>query len=146
MTNVITCCNEYPVPVEQLWACVSDPQNLARMRPGARVEPASATIRQGAQIVVHGELAGIPGHVTVRYELVDAPRKYIDTIVKGPIKSWRHTHTFFPLGPTASRMEDRLEYELSWYQRAFATKVHDGLVREFAHRHERILEMLQGIK
>ena len=35
-----------------------------------------------------------------------------DSQIKGPFALWRHTHSFYPDGPSACYLEDRVEYAL----------------------------------
>ncbi|HMP73963.1 MAG TPA: SRPBCC family protein [Kiritimatiellia bacterium] len=64
--------------------------------------------------------------------------EFSDRMVKGPLRSWRHTHRFIPSGPKACFLEDEVEYEmpfpslthplLGWY-------IHRKLRRLFDYRH-----------
>jgi ligand-binding SRPBCC domain-containing protein len=39
-------------------------------------------------------------------------RQFQDVQMRGPFKSWVHTHSFTPDGVEACRLEDRIEFEL----------------------------------
>ena len=91
-------------------------------RPGAfkRLTPAWAHAR-----VVNGEgsinpgdwktirLSGGPAHLdwTIRHENLDG-LGFRDVQAAGPFKTWRHDHRFIESDADASRLEDRLTYEL----------------------------------
>lgn len=65
-------------------------------------------------------------------------RQFIDFQVKGPFKSWRHTHLFVPDGEDASYLEDKIEYELPFGEvgrRLGQWKVERKLTRLFDYRH-----------
>ena len=54
------------------------------------------------------------GPLPVRWQAVHSdvgPQGFTDTQVRGPLKSWRHTHRFTPLGPQRTLVEDHVVYE-----------------------------------
>ncbi len=54
------------------------------------------------------------GPLPVRWQAVHSdvgPQGFTDTQVSGPLKSWRHTHRFTPLGPQRTLVEDHVVYE-----------------------------------
>lgn len=74
-------------------------------------------------------------------------RQFQDVQIKGPFKSWTHTHTFTPEGPDACWLEDRIEFELplgilgKWIA---AKMVRNKLEKLFAYRHRVTAEAMQS--
>jgi len=65
-------------------------------------------------------------------------RQFRDTQVRGPFRSWVHTHLFEADGQDACYLEDRVEYELpfGWLGECLAGAVIERkLERLFEHRH-----------
>jgi len=48
--------------------------------------------------------------LTSRICAFDAPRMFADEMVTGDFKSFRHEHTFTPLSPTTTQLDDRFEF------------------------------------
>ena len=66
-------------------------------------------------------------------------RQFRDIQVKGPFRSWAHTHRFESIDATASILEDQIEYELpfGWAGRLLGHSfVRSQLERMFQYRHE----------
>jgi ligand-binding SRPBCC domain-containing protein len=64
---------------------------------------------------------------------------FSDLQVSGPFAYWKHTHSFEPDGPTASILEDKVEYALpfGFLGRWFAGKfVRRKLEKMFEYRHK----------
>jgi ligand-binding SRPBCC domain-containing protein len=74
-------------------------------------------------------------------------RFFSDVQVSGPFAYWKHTHTFEPDGPSASFLEDRVEYALPfgflgrWFGGWFVRR---KLAKLFAYRHEITARDLAG--
>lgn len=54
------------------------------------------------------------GPMPVRWQAVHSDVTalgFTDTQVRGPLKSWRHTHRFTPLGDGRTRVDDHIVYE-----------------------------------
>lgn len=65
-------------------------------------------------------------------------RQFVDYQVKGPFKSWRHTHRFVPDGNTSSYLEDVIQYEVPFGElglRLTHWLIERKLVRLFDYRH-----------
>lgn len=45
------------------------------------------------------------------HENVDFPRSFVDVQRQGPLKFWRHTHSFVPIGDGLTRVHDHIEFE-----------------------------------
>ena len=54
------------------------------------------------------------GPLPLRWQAVHSdvgPNGFTDTQVSGPLKSWRHTHRFIPIGPRRTRVDDHIVFE-----------------------------------
>lgn len=64
-------------------------------------------------------------------------RMFRDTQIKGPFKSWNHTHRFFPAGETSS-LEDRIDFAMPFpasHSRLINNYIRKDLERIFTYRH-----------
>jgi uncharacterized protein len=99
---------------------------------------------EGALIDYRLRLRGVPIRWRTRIDVWDPPRAFVDTQLKGPYRSWRHTHEFEALdGGTLVR--DVVRYELP--MGALGELVAGRLVERdialiFAYRRTRLLELL----
>ncbi|MFQ6115462.1 MAG: cyclase [bacterium] len=103
----------------------------------------TGTIRDGDRIVIKTRL----GPFAVRWEAVHQDyvegRQFRDVQAKGPFTKWDHTHRFEPDGPSASYLEDRIEYVLPFgflgnlLGKQFTI---NKLNRMFAYRHRTTME------
>lgn len=137
--------------LSEAWDFFSTPRNLARITPAdmgfAIREPFDDTPAHAGQLITYTvkPLLGIPLTWVSRIEVVEAPRRFVDTQLKGPYKRWWHEHTFEEV-EGGVLMRDRVEYELPLG--ALGEAVHDLLVRNrlkrvFNHRWA-VLEVLFG--
>ncbi len=98
---------------------------------------------EGALIDYRIRLHGLPLRWRTRIDVWDPPRAFVDTQLKGPYRSWHHTHEIEPLdGGTLVR--DVVRYELPFG--ALGDLVAGRLVERdvaliFAYRRTRLLEL-----
>jgi len=137
--------------LSEAWDFFSTPRNLARITPNdlsfAIREPFDDSPAHTGQLITYTvkPLMGIPLTWVTRIESVEAPRRFVDTQLKGPYKRWWHEHTFEEV-EGGVLMRDRVEYELPLG--ALGEAFHDLLVRNrltriFNHRWA-VLEALFG--
>jgi len=120
-------------------------------QPGAfeRLNPASggAGVLERSGGIDHGKvLLRVPfGPFGVRWQLEHCDyifgRQFCDVQIRGPFSEWRHTHRFEPQGPSASTLEDRIDYALPL---GALGAIADGMVRQrlerlFDFRHRAML-------
>jgi hypothetical protein len=101
-------------------------------------------MRAGALIDYQLRLYGAPIRWRTRIEKYQPPLKFVDMQIRGPYRRWRHTH-LFEQTPTGTQIIDRVEYELACgpvRRLARAMFVRRSLEKIFAHRQERIAELL----
>ena len=75
--------------------------------------------------------------------------EFSDEQVRGPFKTWRHTHRVEPFGPTQCLYEDRVEYALPGgplVRRVTRPLLRALLARSFAQRHETVRRIFAGAR
>jgi hypothetical protein len=122
------------------------------MRPGAlerltppwervRVLERDPEIAEGSRVVLRVPVGPLGLTWTAVHRDVVPGRAFTDEQVAGPFARWVHTHHMEPDGPTASFLEDRIEYALpggSLGRLAGGPAVRAMLRRMFAYRHATI--------
>lgn len=100
---------------ERVFRWHAEPGALERLTPPWEkmevVEP-SPGIRDGDRGVLRVRLGPIPMLWKFEHRDYREGRQFQDVQTAGPFRRWEHTHLFTPLGDNASRLEDRIAYEL----------------------------------
>ncbi|HXG26193.1 MAG TPA: NAD(P)H-binding protein [Candidatus Binatia bacterium] len=102
-------------PIEEVFAFFSRPENLGRITPPAMgFEQLSSDfdMRPGLEIDHRiRPVLGIPMRWRSRIETYDPPHAFTDVQVRGPYRSWVHTHRFTAVDG-GTRIDDEVAYEL----------------------------------
>ncbi len=127
----------------------AQPENLDAITPDdLRFEiatPRPIAMRAGALIAYRLRLGRIPFRWLTRIEELVPDERFVDVQLRGPYRSWRHTHAFVE-APEGTLVRDRVEYELPLGPLgalAHALFVRRRLERIFAHRRRRVVELLE---
>jgi ligand-binding SRPBCC domain-containing protein len=99
-------------PAEDIFDFLVRPENVIRVTaPGVGLKPVSApeVFEQGSRIEL--ELSGYGPPQRFLYEVIefDRPNRFTETLVKGPLKSFRHEH-LFEQTPQGTRVLDVVEF------------------------------------
>jgi hypothetical protein len=102
-----------PTTMERIWAFHEDPKALSRLTPFPII---MRVHRDERSSLSEGELeftlwfGPIPARWIARHETGPTPTSFVDRMVKGPMRAWRHEHIF---QETAGGIEmtDRITYE-----------------------------------
>jgi uncharacterized protein (TIGR01777 family) len=137
-----------PRPPAEVFRFFADPRNLARITPdflGFRVlRTSTAELRAGTTIDYRLSLHGVPVRWRSVIEEWQPDRRFVDRQVRGPYRTWVHTHEFEPHeGGTLVR--DRVRYALPLAplgELVAGAFVGRDLERIFAYRRERLRELL----
>ena len=106
-----------PASLDEVWNFFSDAKNLLFLTPkdmNMRVitELENTKLFEGMRIAYYvSPLFKIPVFWETEIIKVEEQHQFIDIQLKGPFKSWKHTHTFMKIGDEV-KMIDEIEYEL----------------------------------
>lgn len=103
------------VPVEELFAWHTRPGAFERLTPpweSARVVERNGYINDGARAVVEMHVGPFRRKWVALHKDYIEGRQFSDTQLNGPFAAWDHTHLFEPDGPSASIMDDSIDYQL----------------------------------
>ena len=116
MTSVLERTQRIPRPRAEVFRFFEDASNLERITPPflrfAILTEQPIVMREGALIDYSIALFALPLRWRTRIESYEAPERFVDCQIRGPYRSWRHSHELFPNGPDATIMVDRVEYEM----------------------------------
>lgn len=135
--------SRYSVPVETLFGWHEKPAALERLNiPWAPYEvvQSSRSILNGSTVELRLPVLGpIRTTMKVMHEGYEKGVQFQDREIKGPFRSWLHTHRFSSESPTSSILEDTISYSLPAIVPDFglATRhVEAELNRTFWYRHQ----------
>jgi ligand-binding SRPBCC domain-containing protein len=118
----------------------ADPANLQRLTPPwlhFRVLTSAPAVHEGLEITYRISLHGLPMRWVSQIQTFDPPRAFVDRQIRGPYRTWIHTHRFFD-ERGGTRLTDDVEFEIPFAWLAGAWVARD-LRRIFAYRHEALL-------
>ncbi|MHC4225237.1 MAG: SRPBCC family protein [Planctomycetota bacterium] len=140
-----------PRPREEVFPFFTDIRHLGDLTPDFLhfriLTPLPLELKAGACIDYRLRLFGIPFHWTTRIETFEPGVRFSDSQVRGPYRSWLHTHEFRDLDG-GTLMRDRVDYELPLGPLgglAHKLWVRRSVERIFDHRQE-VLERKFGAK
>ncbi len=127
-----------PCSAAQLFAYHAAPGAFGRLSPpfddAVVIEPLRE-LKNGARAVMDvGLLGPVRDRWVALHDDVVFGKGFVDTMVEGPFKAWRHEHIFEALTPTSSRLVDRITYEGPFFGLGNFV-VERKLARMFQHRH-----------
>ncbi len=116
--HVLTAHQKFPVKLNQLWAFISRPENLATITPPEmgfqiltpKAEIAEMTPGMLIEYIVR-PVAGIPVRWLTEITQVQAPHYFIDEQRFGPYRFWHHRHILKEI-PGGTEMTDIVYYKL----------------------------------
>jgi ligand-binding SRPBCC domain-containing protein len=108
-------CSRIEAPAERVFLWHAERGALERLTPpweAMEVVQPAAGIRDGDRGVLRVRFG--PFRILWKFEHrgYQQCRRFQDVQTAGPFRCWVHTHSFIPDGANASRLEDRIEYEL----------------------------------
>src|SRR5690348_7549773 len=104
-----------PRPRAEVFAFFSDADNLAKLTPPAfgfeMVGTPPRPLRAGAILEHRIRIFRVPMLWRSRIEIFEPNERFVDVQLRGPYRTWRHTHSFEDaVGGTIVR--DQVEYEM----------------------------------
>jgi len=113
------------------------------IRPAGQVDPTDLLIKPGRVFGFwHFMLGFVPAKWQVRIAEVQPNHYFVDEMLKGPMKSFRHQHIVAPV-PGGTLYTDRVDYQAiggRWIEKLFVDRYMD---RIFEARHRNMLALLK---
>lgn len=104
------------LPQQEVFDFFADAGNLERITPPKLqfhiITPQPFEIRKGTLIDYRLRLRGFPIKWRTEISEWEPPNRFVDMQLIGPYSQWIHTHTFTPLSPTRTLIEDEVRYRL----------------------------------
>src|SRR6476646_9512114 len=135
------------VPLDIAFAFFADAANLGRITPPelgfAITTPQPIEMRAGALIDYTIRLWGIPLRWRTRIVEWEPGKRFVDEQLKGPYRSWVHTHRFTSVNG-GTDLEDEVVYSLPFgvFGRLAAPLVRLQLTRIFRYREATVARLL----
>ncbi len=104
-----------PVPAEELFDWHSREGAFQRLTPpweSVRLVSQSGGIEDGAAVEIRVKVGPFWRRWVAKHRGYEPGRQFQDVQTIGPFALWEHTHTITPDGPTASFLEDHIEFAL----------------------------------
>jgi ligand-binding SRPBCC domain-containing protein len=112
-----------------------------------RIERRAGGVQDGGQVILSIGLGPLRMLWEARHYGYVRGKQFCDEQVKGPFRTWRHTHRMEAMGASQSIYEDRIEYALRGG--SLVRRLSDRLVRHFlsnmlARRHQFVCASFSG--
>jgi ligand-binding SRPBCC domain-containing protein len=139
-----------PVPLDRVFAFFADAGNLEAITPPELrfriLTPGPIAMRAGAEIDYALRLWGVPLGWRTLISRWEPPTMFVDMQLRGPYRSWVHTHRFVDLGRGRTWITDEVRYALPYppLGRVGGPVVRRQLRRIFRYRQRRVRELLDG--
>lgn len=135
-----------PRPLEEVFRFFSQPENLQTLTPShVRFQLLSDTpvdMREGLELSYKLRVKGIPIRWTSRITVWDPPHAFADIQLKGPYRTWDHTHTFERDG-SGTRVVDEVHYSAPGFRWMERHLVRPDIRKIFAFRHHTLETLFQ---
>ena len=118
MTHLHTFQHEQIVlrPLAEVFGFFADAANLERLTPPFLkfqiLTPLPIEMRAGTLIDYRLRLLGVPFRWKTLIELFEPEQRFIDVQLRGPYRTWRHTHEFTAV-EGGTRLGDRVDYAIA---------------------------------
>jgi ligand-binding SRPBCC domain-containing protein len=139
-----------PVPVDKTFEFFSDARNLAEITPPwlemSITIPEPHRVVKGTVIAYRIKVLGMPISWVAQIRDITPMRGFTDIQLKGPYKSWEHTHSFSS-EHGGTRIRDTVKYEIPYGP--LGMFLHNLLIRRqlediFSYREQKTIELLAG--
>lgn len=116
--------------IDKVWTFYTNIKHLEIVTPPNLklkiIETSNNHIVEGLRMTVSGRLVLYNSKWNSKISLVDVSKYvYIDEMVKGPFKKWKHIHLFSEIGKNQTVVTDKIEFELPFF---FLGRLMEGYV------------------
>ncbi|MDN5847301.1 MAG: SRPBCC family protein [Candidatus Nitrosocosmicus sp.] len=116
--------------IDEVWNFYTDIKHLEIVTPPNLklkiIESSDKLIVEGLRMTVSGRLVLYNSKWNSKISMVDTSKHvYVDEMVKGPFKKWKHIHLFSEIGKNQTVVTDKIEFELPFF---FLEKLMEGYV------------------
>ncbi len=132
------------VPAKSLFAWHARPGALERLSPPwdpVTVISGSGGIRPGTEVLMVLHAGPFPFKWHAKHTLYEEGKLFKDIQIKGPFRSWEHTHKFVDTGSGSCEYIDEIEYTLPFHPagtRIGTPAIEKKLERIFEYRHKTV--------
>jgi uncharacterized protein YbjT (DUF2867 family)/ligand-binding SRPBCC domain-containing protein len=149
---LFTYCSVVPGAAVDLFRWHERPDALMDLLPSrrfVRIERQTGGLEDGGCVVFSVGVGPLRVRWEARHYGYVRGRQFCDEQVRGPFKTWRHTHRIEPISTGRSLYEDRVEYVVPGgrlVQRMAAAVLRPLLTRAFAQRHRIVRTAMSGLR
>jgi len=116
--------------IDKVWDFYTDIKHLEIITPPQLklriIETSNQQVVEGLRMTLSAKLVLYSSKLHSIISLVDISKHmYIDEMVKGPFKKWKHVHLFSDIGKNQTLVTDTIEFELPFF---FLGKLMEGYV------------------
>lgn len=136
------------VPLDRVFAFFADASNLEAITPPElrfrTLTPLPIVMRAGTEIEYALRLWGVSLGWRTLISRWEPPALFVDVQLRGPYRSWVHTHRFADMGRGRTWITDEVRYALPWppLGRIAGPVVARQLTRIFRYRQRRVRALL----
>jgi len=136
-----------PKKPDEVFSFFADETNLEKLMPQSFdfhvLGKSAPVLKEGTVVDFRFKLYGIPMHGQVKILEWEPGRRFVDELVKGPFKTWRHAHELWPMADgTLLRDRVRCQMPAGWFGNVLAGwKVENDIKSIFEFRRKRISEI-----
>jgi ligand-binding SRPBCC domain-containing protein len=138
-------------PIERVWHFYTDVKHLeiitSKQIDLKITNTTSPNIIQGQEIWCNGKIIAkrrITWHSKITFL---KPHEYVDEMLDGPFKKWRHVHKFHNIDEKQTQVIDEIEFELPYgvLGKLFEGYAYKQLQQTFEHRKVATIKALENI-
>jgi ligand-binding SRPBCC domain-containing protein len=135
-----------PRPLEEVFPFFSDARNLQRITPHwldfSVTTPGEIDMREGALIDYKLKVRGVPLRWRSEITVWDPPRRFVDSQLRGPYRSWIHEHRF-AAKDGGTLVTDEVRYSVYGGEVVRKLFVARDIEKIFAYRKAKLREMFE---